>query len=45
LFAAAPEPKRSLWIDGAGHNDLVDMAGEAYWRALREFAAGVSPGR
>jgi abhydrolase domain-containing protein 17 len=38
LFAAAPEPKRSLWVDDAGHNDLVEVAREAYWQALRTFA-------
>ena len=38
LFEAAPEPKRRLWVEGAGHNDLVDAAGADYWRALREFA-------
>jgi len=37
LFAAAPEPKRSLWVDLAGHNDFMEMAGDAYWKALREF--------
>ncbi|MGJ3260841.1 MAG: alpha/beta hydrolase [Rhodospirillales bacterium] len=30
LFEAANEPKRALWIDGGGHNDLFDFgAGEA----------------
>jgi pimeloyl-ACP methyl ester carboxylesterase len=38
LFAAAPEPKRHLWVEGAGHNDLVDRAGEAYWETLTAFA-------
>ena len=37
LFAAAPEPKRYLWVEGAGHNDLIPMAGEAYWQALAGF--------
>lgn len=36
LFAAAPEPKRRLWVEGAGHNDVIETAGEAYWQALRE---------
>ncbi|WP_218920284.1 alpha/beta hydrolase [Chondromyces crocatus] len=39
LFARAPEPKRALWIDEAGHNDFVFVAGEAYDRALRGFVA------
>jgi abhydrolase domain-containing protein 17 len=37
LFAAAPEPKHHLWVQGAGHNDVLETAGEAYWQALREF--------
>jgi fermentation-respiration switch protein FrsA (DUF1100 family) len=39
LFAAAPEPKYRLWVEGAGHNDLVETAGEAYWQALERFLA------
>jgi abhydrolase domain-containing protein 17 len=38
LFAAAPEPKLELWVEAAGHNDLVHTAGAAYWQALREMA-------
>lgn len=37
LFAAAPEPKHHLWVDGGGHGDLEDHAGERYWQAIREF--------
>lgn len=29
LFDAAPGPKRKLWVDGAGHNDLAWVAGAA----------------
>jgi fermentation-respiration switch protein FrsA (DUF1100 family) len=38
LFAAAREPKRQLWVPLAHHNDFVAVAGESYWRALREFS-------
>ncbi|MEQ9671796.1 hypothetical protein [Coleofasciculus sp. G2-EDA-02] len=38
LFAAAPEPKLSLWVDGASHNDLFWVAGEQYGKTLQEFA-------
>jgi fermentation-respiration switch protein FrsA (DUF1100 family) len=38
LWAAAPGEKRSLWVPGAGHNDLAEVAGERYWESLREFA-------
>ncbi|HUL53925.1 MAG TPA: alpha/beta hydrolase [Opitutaceae bacterium] len=37
LFAAAPGPKFKLWVEGAGHNDLIETAGDAYWQALRDF--------
>lgn len=37
LFAAAPEPKLSLWVEGAGHNDLIWVAGDRYSAVLQEF--------
>ncbi|MBD1939386.1 alpha/beta hydrolase [Microcoleus sp. FACHB-68] len=37
LFAAANEPKRFLWVEGAGHNDVMEVAGDQYAKALREF--------
>jgi hypothetical protein len=37
LYAEATPPKHHLWVSGAGHNDLVAVAGEEYWRSLREF--------
>jgi abhydrolase domain-containing protein 17 len=39
LFAAAPEPKRSLWAPSARHNDFTEAAGRDYWAALQEFSA------
>lgn len=38
-YAALPGPKYHLWVDGAGHNDLIEVAGDAYWRALEDFVA------
>jgi hypothetical protein len=38
MLAAAAEPKRSLWVPGAGHNNFIEVAGPRYWGALREFA-------
>lgn len=38
LFAAAPEPKLTLWVDEAGHNDFMWVAGEQYADTLRKFA-------
>ena len=37
LFDAAPEPKRLMIIDGAGHNDLSIVGGEKYMDSLAEF--------
>ncbi len=37
LFARAREPKMALWVDGAGHNNVVLVAGDAYWRELGAF--------
>ena len=39
LFAEANEPKRALWVEGAGHNDLFDTAGPLYAKALKDFVA------
>ena len=39
LFALANEPKTFLPIDGAGHNDIVLLAGHKYATALQQFAA------
>jgi fermentation-respiration switch protein FrsA (DUF1100 family) len=37
MFARANEPKTILLIDGAGHNDLIDMGGVRLQSALRAF--------
>ena len=41
LFAAASEPKRALWVEGAGHCQVDSVAGPLYWRTLLDFAAGL----
>jgi fermentation-respiration switch protein FrsA (DUF1100 family) len=38
LYDAANDPKQSLWVDGAHHNDLPLVAGPRYWTALATFA-------
>ena len=43
-FECAPEPKRSLWIDGAGHNDLWLVAPQEIGRALLDFAESLARG-
>jgi hypothetical protein len=37
LFEAAPEPKRLLVVEGAGHNDLSNVGGEQYIDSLAQF--------
>src|SRR5208283_2184290 len=39
LFAAAPEPKRFYSIEGAGHNNLMEVGGESYLECLHQFVA------
>jgi fermentation-respiration switch protein FrsA (DUF1100 family) len=41
LFAAAPEPKRLVVLDGADHNDHDLLAGPRLVAELRAFLAGV----
>jgi abhydrolase domain-containing protein 17 len=38
LYEAASEPKQSLWVEGAHHNDLALIAGQRYWSALTDFS-------
>jgi hypothetical protein len=39
LFAVAPEPKRFYAIEGAGHNNLMEVGGESYLACLQRFIA------
>jgi uncharacterized protein len=41
LFAAAPEPKSFWTIAGAGHNDLLEVAGDEYRKHLAAFYASL----
>jgi fermentation-respiration switch protein FrsA (DUF1100 family) len=38
LFAAANEPKFSLWLERAGHNNVSSAGGQTYLQAIRDFA-------
>lgn len=38
LYDVARGPKRWLWVEGAGHNDLGWVADQEYWHALWDFA-------
>ena len=37
LYQTAQAPKQYLWVPGAGHNDLIYVAGTSYWQALDRF--------
>ncbi|MBD2019907.1 alpha/beta hydrolase [Leptolyngbya sp. FACHB-36] len=37
LYEAAPEPKMSLWVAEAGHNDFTWVAGKRYQQVLLSF--------
>jgi len=41
MFKAANEPKMSLWVENAGHNDLLDHAGSEYWQTLKSFTTNI----
>ena len=30
-------PKKAFWVDGAGHNDLLEVVGDRYPQVLQEF--------
>ncbi len=45
LFAAAREPKRALWVPGAGHNDFMWVAGAGWAQALRDFVSLIRQGQ
>jgi len=37
LYEFANEPKSFLWVENAGHFDIMDTAGNKYWDSLNEF--------
>jgi fermentation-respiration switch protein FrsA (DUF1100 family) len=41
LFAAAHEPKKFCVVSGAGHNDIVEIAGPNYRQTLQSFYRGL----
>ncbi len=38
LLAAAPGRKQAVWVQGAGHNDLIMVAGDRYTQTIRNWA-------
>ncbi len=43
IYELANQPKRFLWIDGAGHNDALAVAEKQYLQAMGDFAASIQP--
>ena len=39
LYELAPEPKRFVVLEGAGHNDTLGVGGRAYLEEIRSFVA------
>ena len=44
LFEAASEPKVSYWVEEAGHNDLIHVAGSEYFLKILEFTTRIAIG-
>jgi fermentation-respiration switch protein FrsA (DUF1100 family) len=42
LFAIANNPKQAFWVERAGHNDAMYVAGPAYLHRFQEFARSLS---
>lgn len=42
LLSVVKGPKSSLWIDNAGHNNVLNAAGETYLSAIQSFAQSLS---
>ena len=43
LAEAVPQSRlQTLWVEGAGHNDLVAVAGDSYWDALRFYLESIA---
>ena len=41
LFSEVVEPKFSLWIDEAKHNNVSRVGGQIYFQTIRDFAVGL----
>ena len=37
LFKNANDPRFALWVKDAGHNDVIDVAGEKYYASIASF--------
>ena len=37
LYQAAPPNKQHLWIENAGHTNILGVAGNVYWQTINDF--------
>jgi pimeloyl-ACP methyl ester carboxylesterase len=37
IYKEANHPKMHYWVEDAGHNDLISLAGKDYWKTLNDF--------
>ncbi|MGC2208699.1 MAG: alpha/beta hydrolase [Candidatus Korobacteraceae bacterium] len=44
IYGLANPPKEHIWLDGAGHNDVMLVASRPYLAAIQNFAARLSEG-
>jgi abhydrolase domain-containing protein 17 len=44
IYALANPPKEQIWLEGAGHNDVMLVASRPFLAALQNFAAGLQAG-
>jgi len=43
LYQTATAPKQHFWVSDAGHNNVLLIAQENYWRAIRNFVTALQP--
>lgn len=41
LYKAMPDPKQEYWVKDGDHNNLIGVAGEAYFETIQQFADGL----
>lgn len=45
LYELAPEPKQAYWVAGAGHNNLIQIAGTNYYTGIESFLKDIETKR
>jgi fermentation-respiration switch protein FrsA (DUF1100 family) len=44
IYELANKPKQKVWLDGAGHNDVMLVASQKFVTAIQSFAGQLQPG-